>query len=320
MSTIEKALDRLKDDKRAAQEVADPGNNTVERAAPAGPLATSDEVGGTTATGSSFRVNIPFDALHEQGFLTPATPRSQIAEEFRAIKRPLLKNIAGKGVASVANANLIMVTSALQGDGKTFSSLNLAISIAMEQDKTVLFVDADVLKATAGRLLGIPSNTPGLIDILRDQAVPEDVILPTSMDKLRFLPAGTPDEHSTESLAGENMHQLMLEFSARYPDRVIIFDSPPLLLTTEAGVLASFMGQIVFVAAADITPQQAVLEALEHIGPDKMVGMLLNCMPRRRLGLFGKGVGYGYGYGYGYGSRLPADPEPGQAMSGASGQ
>ena len=103
----------------------------------------------------------------------------------------------------------------------------------------------------------------------------------------------------TELLASHTMQQLMLEMSARYPDRVIIFDSPPLLLTSESGVLAGFMGQIVFVAAADITPQHAVEEALTYIGEDKMVSVMLNRISRRRLGLFGKSFGYGYGYGYG---------------------
>ncbi len=197
-----------------------------------------------------------------------------------------------------------MVTSALEGDGKTFCSLNLAMSIAMEQDKTVLFVDADVVKATAGSLLGIPSDNPGLIDILGGEGVrPEHVILPTNMGRLRILPAGSPHEHATELLAGGNMRRLMEELSARYRDRVVVFDSPPLLLTTEAGVLASLMGQIVFVAAANHTPQSAIDEALERLGEDKMVGMTLNMVPRRRFGLHGPG----YSYGYGYKSRLATE-------------
>lgn len=294
MSTIEKALSQME---AAKQAHPDSPQNTVERAgeaqsAPAQAQSQSDDVGDWQ---QGAQVDIPFDALHAQGFLTPAIPRSAIAEEFRTIKRPLLKNASGNSVSPIPNANLIMVTSALQGDGKTFSSINLALSIAMERDKTVLFVDADVLKATAGHRLGIPAGTPGLIDVLRREAKPEDVILRTNMEKLRILPAGTADEHATELLASENMHTFMLELSARYPDRIIVFDSPPLLLTTEAGVLASFMGQIVFVASADITPQHAVKEALEHIGEDKMVAVMLNRASRRRMGLFGMGVGYGYG-------------------------
>lgn len=248
-------------------------------------------------------VDIPFDRLHDQGYLTPSKPRSTTAEEFRAIKRPLLKNISGQSAAHINNANLIMVTSALEGDGKTFSSLNLAMSIAMEQDKTVLFIDADVHKASAGKVFGVPDETPGLIDILMGDTRPEDVILRTSIRNLRIMPAGTRHEKATELLASAKMHILMQELASRYSDRVIIFDSPPLLLTNESSVLASFMGQIVFVAAANRTPQHAVQEALERIGKDKMVAVMLNKTSRRPFTLFGLGARYGYGYGYGVGHR-----------------
>ena len=130
----------------------------------------------------------------------------------------------------------------------------------------------------------------------------------TSMPKLTIMPTGNAHERSNELLASDAMQRLMLELSQRYPDRVIVFDSPPLLLTTEASVLASFMGQIVFVVAADRTPQHAVTEALEHIGEDKMVGMVLNRSRKRRTGAFGYGYGYGYGDGYGYGSRDKEGP------------
>lgn len=251
-------------------------------------------------------INIPIAEMQAMGMLTPAVPGSVIAEEYRTIKRPLLKNIAGQSAIPLKNSNLIMVASALQGDGKTFSSINLAMSIAMEQDKTVLFVDADTSKGDAGRLLGVPENSLGLIDILESKGVGvEDTILRTNIDKLRIIPAGKVHAHANELLASESMRQLMLELSHRYSDRVVVFDSPPLLLTTEAGVLASFMGQIVFVVAADETPQRAVEEALEHVGRDQMVGMVLNRARKR-----GRLYGYGYSYGYGYGNQY-RDPVEG---------
>ena len=190
-----------------------------------------------------------------------------------------------------------MVTSALQGDGKTFTALNLAISIAMEQHKTVLFVDADVAKASAGELLGVPPNSLGLIDVLDDKGVAlADVILSTNIENLKVLPAGNAHDRANELLASNSMKELMLEMANRYQDRVIVFDSPPLLLTTEASVLASFMGQIAFVVSTDTTPSQAVTDALEHIGEDKIIGMVLNKAHRRRNRLAGLGYGYGAGY------------------------
>lgn len=247
-------------------------------------------------------IQVPVAELSERGMLTPLTPRSHLAEEYRAIKRPLLRNISGASGTKIEHPNLIMVTSALQGDGKTFTAINLAMSIAMEQDSTVLFIDADVAKASAGSILGAPMNHSGLIDVLENKGTRlNDVILPTNIPNLRIMPAGVLHERSTEILAGQRMLDLMLEMSARYSDRVIVFDSPPLLMTSEASVLASFMGQIVFVASTDETPSEAVTEALEHIGDDKVIGMVLNKAHIRRSKFMGLSYGYGYGYGSGYG-------------------
>jgi protein-tyrosine kinase len=255
-----------------------------------------------TTESNPIMIQVPVAELAERGMLTPLTPRSNLAEEFRAIKRPLLRNISGVSGADIEHPNLIMVTSALQGDGKTFTAINLAMSIAMEQDSTVLFVDADVAKASAGTTLGVSTNHSGLIDVLENKGVTlSDVILPTDIPNLRIMPAGVLHERSTEILAGQRMRDLMLEMSSRYTDRVIIFDSPPLLLTSEASVLASFMGQIVFVASTDETPSEAVTEALERINGDKVIGMVLNKAHSRRSKFMGLSYGYGYGYGAGYG-------------------
>ncbi len=253
-------------------------------------------------------VKLPFRSLRERGMLTPQIPRSAIAEEYRTIKRPLLTNIEGDSItAPIPYGNLIMVTSALEGDGKTFSAISLALSIAMEQDKTVLFVDADTAKAEAGRVLGVPQDAPGLIELLEHPGmVPEDLIMETNVEKFRILPAGDLHTHANELLASARMRQLMMELSEENPDRVIVFDSPPLLLTTEAAVLAGFMGQIVFIVSADMTPQYAVTQAIEHIGEDKMVGLVLN-RARRRSNPYHYDYGYGRGpYGYGVRERLKA--------------
>ncbi|MFT4517671.1 MAG: protein-tyrosine kinase [Halioglobus sp.] len=276
---------------------------TLPAAEVAVPAVTANEKGRTRPRifGTGEMVKIPFKEMREKGMLTPAIPRSAIAEEYRTIKRPLLTNISGDPVTPpIPHGNLIMVTSALEGDGKTFSSISLALSIAMEQDKTVLFVDADTAKAEAGRLIGVPPNSPGLIELLEDKdATAEDFILPSNVEKLRILPAGGVHTHANELLASDRMRHLMVELSEEHPDRVIVFDSPPLLLTTEAAVLAGFMGQIVFVVSADMTPQHAVTQAIEHIGQDKMVGLVLN-RSRRRSNPYH----YTYGAGpYGYGSR-----------------
>lgn len=255
----------------------------------ANPYAPDAPTAGTTGI-----VHIPFRELRNLGMLTPDSPRSAIAEEYRAIKRPLMINIAGDSVTTpIPYGNLIMVTSALEGDGKTFCAISLALSIAMEQDKTVLFVDADTSKADAGKLLGVAATSPGLIDLLQDaHASVADFILPTNVAKLRILPAGSVHTHANELLASARMQQLMLQLSEEDPNRVIIFDSPPMLLTTEATVLSDFMGQIVFVVSAELTPQHAVRQAIEQIGEEKMVGMVLN-RSRKRMNPYYHAYGYG---------------------------
>ena len=300
MSTIEKAVGKLGqngDPEEKIEAPVPPVVGAVEKAASIGEGAAADKAAPAspshpTSIGKA-PIELPLAEFDNKGMVTPFTPRSRVAEEFRTIKRPLLRNTEIEG-ADVAN--LIMVTSALMGDGKTFTALNLAISIAMEEDRTVLFVDADVATAQAGKLLGISKDSPGLIDVLENKGISlADAILPTSIDNLRILPAGNGHERSTELLASQSMRRLMEELSGRYPDRVIVFDSPALLLTSEASVLASFMGQIAFVVSTDQTSQEAITRALEHIGDDKIIGMVLNKAHSRRSKLFGLGYGYGYG-------------------------
>ncbi|MEJ2529758.1 MAG: XrtA-associated tyrosine autokinase, partial [Gammaproteobacteria bacterium] len=222
-------------------------------------------------------IELPLARIESLGMVSPNQPKSKIAEEYRVVKRPLLMNIRGEGASEVENANLILVSSAVSGEGKTFSAVNLALSIAMEQDTTVLFVDADVSKATATRFLGIADNQQGLVDVLQNSDIAvSDVLLHTNIPNLRILPAGRAHDRTTELLASDNMRRVMLELSRRYSDRVIVFDSPPLLQTTEASVLANLVGQVVLVVAANETPQAAVTEAIQHIREDKVIGTLLN--------------------------------------------
>ena len=233
------------------------------------------------------RVDLDLARLNAQGFITLESAKSQIADEFRVLKRPLIRNALGK--VRVRNGNLLMVTSALPGEGKTFTSVNLALSIAMEIDSTVLLVDGDVAHPSIPGLLGVPHG-PGLLDILtRDDVSFSDAMIRTNVDKLAILPAGSRHRRSTELLASEQMANLLRELASRYADRVIIFDSPPLLATTEARVLATHMGQIVMVVAADATSQHAVNQALATIESCDVVMMALNKARRTDVGAY-----YGY--------------------------
>lgn len=220
-------------------------------------------------------VHIDREALRRIEMLPSVEQERQIAHEYRQIKRPLIDNAFRKG-DKASHSHLIMVSSALPGDGKTFTSVNLALSLALEKDLTVLLVDADVAKPHVSRLFNIGGER-GLLDLLRDEALNvETVILPTDVPRLSILPAGAASDTATELLASARMERILSQISACDSQRIVLLDSPPLLLTSESRILASIAGQIVLVVRAGVTPQRAVLDALDLLGEGKSVGLVLN--------------------------------------------
>lgn len=243
-------------------------------------------------------IELNMDTIAASGLLVPNATRSLLANELRVIKRPLIANAIGRGAAPVANGKLIMITSALPGEGKSFTAVNLAISIAMELDNTVMLVDADVARPSVLNMLGLPP-AKGLLDVLGSNSVDiSSVLLSTNIEKLSILPCGTPHDRATELLASDAMIQLLQDISIRYPDRIVIFDSPPLLLTTEARALATHMGQIVMVVQAGNTTQAAVKEALATVDACPVKMMVLNQARQSASERYGYGYAYGYGYGH----------------------
>jgi exopolysaccharide/PEP-CTERM locus tyrosine autokinase len=215
-------------------------------------------------------------ALRAAGLLPPESQERQLQDEYRHIKRPLIARVFGRGVERVANGHLIMMASAAPGDGKTFTSINLAQSMAQEKDMSVLLVDADVAKPHISSIFSLRQE-PGLLDVLRDESLDvESVILPTNVPRLSILPAGTPSETATEMLASERMRATVARLAAYDPNRIVLFDSPPLLLTSESRVLAGIVGQIVLVVCAGRTPQRAVFDAIELLGEGRSVGLVFN--------------------------------------------
>lgn len=257
-------------------------------------LAAAGVEAAETAGRTSQAVELNLDALRSAGIVLPGDPRSELADEMRVIKRPLIRNM--QAAEAPPRANLVLVTSALPGEGKTFIAINLAMSLAMELDKQVLLVDADVVRSSLIARLGLTPGR-GLLDLLNDPALePADVLLRTNVPKLSLLPAGTPCVNSTELLASTAMDQLLDELSGRYPDRIVVFDAPPLLPTTECQVLATRVGQVVMAVAAEQTPQSAVTQAFAALESCPVVLSVLNKCTTPALV---KSYGYG-GYGYGY--------------------
>lgn len=223
-------------------------------------------------------VTLDLARLAAQGYVTPDSPRSQLADEFRVLKRPLLNNANGKSAAPIRRPNLIMLTSSVPGEGKTFTAINLAMSIAMEVDSTVLLVDADVARPAVLDRLGLPSS-PGLLDLLTQPDLEmADVLLKTNVERLSILPAGTSHPRATELLASAGMNRLLDELASRYADRILVFDAPPLLLSTESRALATQVGQVVLVVEADRTTQSTLTSALAMIENCPVVMTVLNKM------------------------------------------
>lgn len=290
MNTIEQAAKRLEQLRRAGVEVApqDPttaSDKTEQQAdapvaAPAlaqtKPESNKASTSATISERRSREVELDFRKMHDSGLLIPGKERSSLEEEFRIIKRPLLENVKGHGAAKPVRANLIMVTSSLPGEGKTQTAINLAISMAMELDHTVLLVEADVVKPSALARLGVPSDK-GLMDLLSDSDLDvADVMLRTNIPKLTLLPAGTYQERSTELLGSATMDALLDELATKYSDRIVIFDSPPLLPSTEARVMSAHMGQVVMVVEAGRTPLNAVKQSFATLEEHPVVLSMLN--------------------------------------------
>jgi len=285
---------------RAMHSLADAPGPFREPGQAAGPVTPAKpEPPPAEPTRRSKLVEINLERLAAAGYVTPTAPRSRLADEMRVIKRPLLANAQGKSAAPVHSANLIMVTSAMPGEGKTFMAINLAVSIAMELDTTVLLVDADVARPAIPERLGVAPDH-GLLDLLtRKDLDVADVLMRTNIERLSLLPAGTPHSRATELLASEAMARLVEELAGRYHDRILIFDAPPLLSSTESRVLATHMGQVVLVVEADRTPQASVKAALDAVEACPVVMTMLNKIERAESGSYYGGYG-GYG-GYGYG-------------------
>lgn len=263
-SLIEQAATRLEQLRKAGVEIPDLAIQDAVLASPGPDNEGASSEPARKPRAVSKRVDLDLARLEAAGFVTPQVRRSATAEQYRMIKRPLIRNAMRRGAGAAGHSNLIMITSAVAGEGKSFTALNLAMSIATELDHTVMLIDADVARPSLPRMLGIEPSQ-GLLDLLEDRVEMSDVLLRTNVDKLTFLPSGNSHPRATELLASEAMRRLLEDIATYYSDRIVLFDSPPLLLTTEARVLASQMGQVVVVVQADRTVQAGVQHALAMV-------------------------------------------------------
>lgn len=299
MSSIEKAIERLaksKSEKNKTNRTTsserdvphESGEEAINRLATStAPLSKTKHGPSSTDKSSSYRdgssessplkrIKLDYESLSKIGYIVPHAGNKQLSEEYRIIKRPIIMNALGKGAAPIEHGNLVSISSSLPSEGKTFTALNLALSIATELDSTVLLIDGDVLRFSLSKLLGI-ENEKGLIDLLEDrQCTVGDVIIQTQIPSLKVISAGNRSEKSTELLASKEMEGLLNEIADRYQDRIIIFDSPPILATSESEVLNQHMGQVLLVVEAGQTPVDAIKDSLTRLDSEKAIGLVLN--------------------------------------------
>ncbi len=296
MSVFERALDKL----RLAGNSAPP---LLKETAVAHARPSDVEVPVIMEAPLDPKIFLNREALRVAGYLPESNQDRRFADEYRQIKRPLLVSAFGavpRKRAQLPSPRLVMMASALPGDGKTFTSINLALSLAREKDTSVVLVDGDVANPNISRIFGVES-CPGLLDVLTNPNMNvQDLILQTDCRGLSILPAGTAEDSATELLSSSRMKAVANRLIERNPRCIALFDSSPLLVSSESLALASAMGQVVMVVRAGHTPRHAVVDAVESLVDEIPLSLVLN---QGRRGLSEGRYGYGYGYGSRYGDQ-----------------
>ena len=306
MSIVEKALQKAqaKTERPAGQEGPVPAAAAIPDAGKAPPQVTTrapitPAVQATAphrarpAGGGS--VVLDFVQLRQDGRLAPEALTHQTEEEFRRIKWPLLNAIAHREGARPAVNNIVLVTSAIPGEGKTFNALNLALSIARDRDLDVLLVDGDVAQPSLTASLGL-AGRPGITNLLRDTAlVLDDIVYATNIPQLEIVPAGARQDNAPELLSSARMEAVVAALCARASPGVVIVDSPPVLATNEAQVMTRYAGQVLMVVRADSTEQRVLAEALSLVDRARPVSAVLNRVEPSLVSRYYSHYYYGYG-------------------------
>lgn len=286
MSIIEKAVNKLTNDPIEPNRIVQRKKETENVSSVFGAVAEgADRVSGRTFSkdnelamdSSDTReiVDIDLARLRKVHVALESDDNPRLYEELRMIKRKLLVNAAGLGDTSIEKGNLIMVTSSVPDEGKTFMATNLALSIAREIDRTILLVDADIAKSDVSKTFNLDERK-GLTDYLTGDAELSDVVLKTNIHGLEILPAGKKVSNTTELMASNKMVELTSRLSNQNKDRIVIFDCPPILVTSEAPILASLVGQVAFVVCAGVTKEQEFINSIERLDHSKFVGLIIN--------------------------------------------
>jgi protein-tyrosine kinase len=270
MGVIENAIEKL----RRSGAVVGAGFDGATRSSQPAALRSWGSVAGEPLSVPTREITLDRPRLRAAGYLAEPGCESLFADYYREIKRPVIRRALA--AQAPANQRLILVTSALPGEGKTFTTLNLALSMARERDISMLLIDADFPKSHMSRALGVHEE-PGLLDAVADGTLDvESLVMRTNVKGLDFLPGGRSSAGATELVSSARMAEIAARLIARNPRRLVLFDSAPLLVASEARALIQIPGQIILVARAGRTPQHALQEAIAHIDNKKLHGLVLN--------------------------------------------
>jgi Mrp family chromosome partitioning ATPase len=233
------------------------------------------------------------EALAAAGFIVPGGTVSALEEEMRLVKHRLLASIDRRTNQPEEKRRCVLVSSAQAGEGKTFCALNLALSLAGERDVEVLLVDGDFSKPDIASILGIEPG-PGLVDALIDSNLdPQTLVIDTDIAGLKLLPAGRKVNNVPELLASERTRDVLVQLVGTDHRRIILFDSPPVLMASCATVLANHVGQSLVIVRADHTTEADLRETIGLLSGCDHVGLVLNAaqlaVSGRKFGLYGEG-------------------------------
>jgi protein-tyrosine kinase len=267
MGVIESALEKLRRS-GAGPDTSGLRHQAVAVAVESWPIAEGPAVVPTRV------ITLDRPRLRAAGYLPEVGQEPRFADYYREVKRPIIHRAMAGGAS--ANQRLILVTSSLPAEGKTFTAFNLALSIARERDISVLLIDADFPKAQIGRVLGVHEE-PGLLDAVADNSLDvETLILGTNVKGLDILPGGHFSGGAAELVASARMAEITARLVARNPRRLVLFDSAPVLVSSEARALNQLPGQIILVARSGVTPRRALQDAIAQLDNKKLQGLVLN--------------------------------------------
>lgn len=230
-------------------------------------------------------LNLDFDRLEKFGFITPTTIDLDLARDFSMVKRRLFRRLCffgpevdEKGGPTKRRCPVVLITSGNPGEGKTFSAINFALSLAIEEQLNVLLVDSDLANPSVTRVIGFPHRKHGLFECLVNRGADlDDMMMKIEQIPLTIMPAGEATKSPSSLLGGKPMSDLLKRIKALDRYDMIVMDGPPLLATTEAAVLAPHADEVVLViGAGEATGTQldASLDLLD-ISSEK-VSLLLN--------------------------------------------